>query len=210
MGRNDGEPDSKPIHRVAITDFYIGQTEVTQAQWRVVMGNSPSYFNGCDHCPVENVSWNTVQEFIQKINNSNNGIEYRLPTEAEWEYAARGGTKRTGFRYAGSDKIDEVAWWSDNSSGVRRRSKAKKPNELGLYDMSGNVSEWCSDWYDLEYYAKCPSQDPAGPNTGFYRVIRGGSWKHSAHACHVTTRSRLQPKFRDSDLGFRLARSVSN
>ena len=147
-GRNyDSEAygDESPVHSVTLSSYYMGETEVTQALWKAVMGNNPSRFKG-DNLPVENVSWNDCQEFIRKLKQKT-GKNFRLPTEAEWEYAARGGKKSNGYKYSGSNNIGSVAWYDDNSSNQIHAVKGKRLNELGLYDMSGNVWEWCSDWY---------------------------------------------------------------
>ncbi|AEE50007.1 SUMF1/EgtB/PvdO family nonheme iron enzyme [Haliscomenobacter hydrossis] len=209
MGSNEtnAQTDEKPVHEVILNDFYLGKTEVTQEQWRAVMGNDPPElgFKGCDQCPVENVSWDNVQQFIQKLN-AQTGKNYRLPTEAEWEYAARGGAISQDFTYAGSNNLDEVAWY-DSNSGIKTHPVAqKKANELGLYDMSGNVYEWCQDWYDAEYYQKSPANNPQGPNTGSLRVNRGGSWSSRPIYARVAYRRLDSPGLRDSYLGFRLAR----
>jgi serine/threonine protein kinase len=196
-----GDTESK----VTLSDYYIGETEVTLVQWRAVMGSSPpnSKFNACDQCPVEGVSWNDVQEFIKRLNNRSSGIIYRLPTEAEWEYAARGGVRSKGYHYSGSNNPDEVAWHISNSGGRSRPVKGKKPNELGLYDMSGSVYEWCSDWYGSYHVGS--QTNPSGPKTGSNRVNRGGSWNSSSKYCNVGYRSKDVPDYRSVVLGFRLA-----
>lgn len=203
---NDCEGDEKPAHQVTLSDFYIGKYEVTQKQWREIMGTStplsdPSYFKNCDDCPVEQVSWNDIQEFIKKLNQKT-GKNYRLPTEAEWEYAARGGTQSKGYKYAGSNNIGEVAWYIDNSSSKTHAIGGKKPNELGIYDMSGNVWEWCSDW-DGSYSAGS-QRNPQGSSSGNYRVLRGGSWDYGARRCRVSSRINGNPGYRSNDGGFRL------
>ena len=223
MGSNNGDDDEKPIHTVTVSDFYIGRYEVTQKQWFDVMGSNPSHFKGCDNCPVEEVSWNDVQEFIKKLNQQS-GENYRLPTEAEWEYAARGGVEANGRspQYAGSNNIDEVAWYWKNSgdkllSGEWGWGKIKSnncrthqvgtkaPNELGIYDMSGNVWEWCNDRYDAEYYKKSKgSINPQGPSSGTTRVNRGGSWISNAVGCRVANRGGDNPDNSFNILGFRL------
>ena len=194
----DGE---KPAHSVAVNDFYIGKYEVTQAQWRAVMGNNPSHFKG-ENLPVEWVSWNDVQIFIRKLN-AQTGKKYRLPTEAEWEYAARGGNKSTGCKYSGSNSVSNVAWYFDNSSNKTHPVGMKLPNELGIYDMSGNVWEWCGDWYDT--YSPNAQINPQGSAAGTYRVSRGGSWNGNAWLARVSLRNFYRPDFRDNARGFRLA-----
>ncbi len=196
----------EPAHKVTLNDYYIGETEVTQAQWRAVMKNNPSYFKDCDECPVEQVSWNDVQDFISKLNSRSGGARYRLPTEAEWEYAARGGSLSKGYKYAGSNSLKKVAWYDDNSGDKTHPVKGKKANELGIYDMSGNVWEWCSDW--LGNYLSGNQTNPTGPNTGDYLVLRGGGWLFSAGGCRVSLRDYGGPDNRVYDLGFRLASSV--
>jgi formylglycine-generating enzyme required for sulfatase activity len=193
----------KPARTVQISSFSIGKYEVTQAQWRAVMGSDPPELNnkGCDQCPVERVSWNDVQEFVQKLN-ALTGERYRLPTEAEWEYAARGGNKSKGYLYSGSNNIDEVAWFSSNASSTRPVG-GKKPNELGLYDMSGNVYEWCSDWYGT--YPSKDEVNPKGPASASYRVFRGGSWLNYARGCRAANRRNGTPSGRTYIVGFRLA-----
>ncbi len=206
MGDDQSENShEKPAHPVTLSDFYIAKTEVTQAMWRAVMGNNPSDFKDCDQCPVEQVSWNDVQAFIQKLNAKTNK-KYRLPTEAEWEYAARGGAKSQAFTYAGSNNLDEVGWHGSNSEKKTHLVGQKKANELGLYDMSGNVWEWCQDWYNAAYYQKSPANNSQGPNTGSNRVYRGGSWIRYPTSARVAGRNFLLPGSRFNDIGFRLAR----
>jgi len=202
MGSNESD-DEKPIHPVTLGNFYIGKTEVPQKLWLFVMGNNPSRFKDCDNCPVENVSWNDVQDFIQKLNQKT-GKTYRLPTEAEWEYAARGGNKSRGYTYSGSNTIDEVAWYRENSGSKTHAVGQKQPNELGIFDMTGNVWEWCSDWYKAEYYAICPASNPKGPSSGSNRVLRGGSWINFAQYCRASFRFFNLPDYRFYFLGFRL------
>jgi len=204
MGSNDSD-DEKPIHTVTVNDFYIGKYEVTQAQWKAIMGNNPSYFKG-NNLPVENVSWNDIQEFIQKLN-AKTGKNYRLPTEAEWEYAARGGAKSRGYKYSGSNSLGGVAWYNSNSNSKTHSVGQKQANELGIYDMSGNVWEWCSDWYDSKYYKKSPAFNPQGPSSGSIRVFRGGSWDYFESFSRVAYRSDFYPGFRYFIIGFRLALS---
>lgn len=202
MGSNNGDDDEKPVHSVTVSDFYIGKYEVTQAQWKAIMGDNPSYFKNCGgNCPVESVSWNDVQEFIKKLN-AKTGKKYRLPTEAEWEYAARGGTKSKGYKYAGSNNIDEVAEYEGNNDTKTKPVGGKKPNELGLYDMSGNVWEWCNDWYGD--YSSSSQTNPKGPSSGSDRVFRGGSWFYDAGRCRVANRSYNSPNCSFNFLGFRL------
>ena len=200
--------DECPVHKVTMNSYYIGETEVTQALWKMVMGNNPSYFHG-DNFPVENVSWCDCQTFISRLN-ERTGISFRLPTEAEWEYAARGGQKSNGYIYSGSNVADEVAWCGSNMGDNRTHPvKMKKPNELGLYDMSGNVWEWCADKYEMDYYRKSSLYNPAGPSlSSTYRVLRGGSW--CLHKCdsRVSRRSHDHYDVNDSSFGLRLALSL--
>ncbi len=199
----DYDSDERPVHQVTLPDYYIGETEVTQGLWKAVMGNNPSYFSGSDQLPVECVSWNDCQEFIEKINQLT-GQKFRLPTEAEWEFAARGGNSSKGYKYAGGNNIGDVAWYSGNSSSKTHVVGSKSPNELGLYDMSGNVWEWCQDWYGS--YSSNSQTNPTGPSSGWDRVLRGGSWGGSAWDCRVSNRYGSYPSFRSRDYnGFRLA-----
>ena len=174
---------------------------VTQAQWEAIMGNHPSHFKR-DNLPVEQVRWNDVQEFINRLN-AQTGNQYRLPTEAEWEYAARGGASSQGYKYSGSNTVDNVAWYSENSGNRTQPVGKKSPNELGIYDMSGNVYEWCSDWFGD--YSNSVVTNPKGPSSGSARVLRGGSWGDSARVVRVSYRYGRTPGCRDDDLGFRLA-----
>ena len=193
----DGESDEEPVHYVTVSDFYIGKYEVTQAQWKSIMGSNPSNWKG-DNLPVESVSWNDIQEFIKKLN-AKTGKKYRLPTEAEWEYAARGGYN---YKYSGSDTLTDVAWYYDNSGQKTHPVGQKRPNKLGVYDMSGNVWEWCQDWYGD--YSSASQTSPTGPSSGSYRVLRGGSWLNDARSCCVSHRGCFTPSSRYIDLGFRL------
>ena len=199
MGSNEYIME-KPIHSVTVSDFYIGKYEVTQKQWRDIMGTNPSYNKNCDNCPVERVSWNDVQDFIKKLN-AKTGKNYRLPTEAEWEYAARGGQS---YKYAGSDNIGSVAWNEYNSGWKIHPVGQKSPNGYGLYDMSGNVCEWCSDWYDSDYYENSPQYNPKGASSGSYRVLRGGSFGSEPADCSVASRYSHTPTDRHNYIGFRL------
>lgn len=194
---SDCDNDEKPARTVSVGSFYMGKYEVTQGQWREIMGNNPSKFSSCDDCPVEKVSWKDVQEFIKKLN-SKTGKTYRLPTEAEWEYAARGGNKSRGYKYSGSDNIGSVAWYDGNSGNKTHAVGQKSPNELGIYDMSGNVWEWCINWY--KGYPGSNSVD----YTGSFRVARGGSWYGDARRCRVSIRSSTYPDDRGSIMGLRL------
>ncbi len=197
----DAWNDEKPIHQVTLSSYYIGETEVTQALWQAVMGNNPSRFKG-DNLPVEMVSYKDIEEFITKLNQKT-GKTFRLPTEAEWEYAARGGNKSKGYKYSGSNNIEDVAWYRDNANKKTHIVKTKQANELGLYDMSGNVWEWCSDRYG--YYSSSSQTNPKGPNSGSDRVLRGGSWNYDARYCRVSLRYIDNPSIRGSHSGFRLA-----
>jgi formylglycine-generating enzyme required for sulfatase activity len=196
--------DERPSHQVTLNSFYIGKYEVTQEEWQEVMGSNPSNFSGCPKCPVESVSWNDCQLFLEKLNEIT-GKNFRLPTEAEWEFAARGGNEiKGGYEYAGSNILTEVGWFRDNNGSKTHPVGRKLPNELGLYDMSGNVWEWCNDWYSEDYYANSPSKNPAGPTTGPNRVRRGGGWDSTPAYCRVAFRGWFAPVARTDNLGFRL------
>ena len=197
---SDAEGDEKPVHNVTLSSYTIGQTEVTQALWTAVMGSNPSY-NKFDNLPVEEVSWKDCQKFITRLNKLT-GQKFRLPTEAEWEYAARGGKLSKGYKYSGSNTLADVAWYWYNSSETHPVA-TKLPNELGLYDMSGNVWEWCQDWFGS--YRNPAQSKPTGPSSGSNRVIRGGSWDCYAWLCRVSFRGFSKPSDSGSNLGFRLA-----
>ena len=194
--------DEKPAHTVTISTFYISKYEVTQEEYSALVGADP--YQKCPHCPVGNIYWEAAQTFIKKLD-SLTGKKYRLPTEAEWEFAARGGNKTKGFKYSGSNNVKQVAWISDNSKDSSHVVGQKKPNELGLYDMSGNVYEWCSDWYDENYYAASSKENPkGGKDTGREYATRGGSAMFGANQCRVSTRSEGVPEFWIIYSGFRL------
>ena len=200
---SDAYDDEKPTHSVTLSSYYICKYEVTQALWRAVMGSNPSNFKG-NNLPVENVSWNDCQTFINRLN-SYTGRNFRLPTEAEWEFAARGGNYSRHYKYSGSNYISDVAWYDGNSGNRTHPIGTKQANELGLYDMSGNVYEWCSDWYGS--YSSYSQNDPTGPNSGSYRVYRGGCWNNSARGCRSSGRCYFTPGCRNDYLGLRLVLS---
>ncbi|MBQ9344322.1 MAG: formylglycine-generating enzyme family protein [Kiritimatiellae bacterium] len=197
MGSNDGDSDERPVHEVTLTKgFWMAKSEVTQAQWKSVMGNNPSVFEG-DDLPVENVSWDDCQEFCEKT-----GLQ--LPTEAQWEYACRAGS--TG-EYAGTGNLDDMGWYDGNSGNRTHPVGQKQPNAWGLYDMHGNVWEWCADWYGD--YPDGSVTDPKGASSGSGRVYRGGCWGHFADYCRSAYRGDGHPSVRDRSLGFRPARVLS-
>ena len=210
MGADKGDsladPDEFPQHEVSISTFYMGQCVVTQKLWKAVMGTAPSKFAG-DNKPVERVSWLSANEFIKKLNEMT-GKTFRLPTEAEWEFASRGGVKSKGFIYAGSNNSDEVGWCENNLDEETKDVAMKAPNELGLYDMSGNIGEWCSDIYDAKYYANSPKEDPQGPAEGPYRCLRGNGWcSNECRYIRSANRSGNIPEYEYPFVGFRLAMS---
>ena len=198
---SDAYSNEYPTHQVTLSSYSIGKTEVTQALWQAVMGSNPSYLKG-SNLPVENVSWEECQTFIRKLN-ALTGKKFRLPTEAEWEFAARGGNNNRGYKYSGSNTLANVAWYNDNSADKTHPVATKASNELGIYDMTGNVDEWCNDWYS--YYTSASQTNPTGPNSGTDRVYRGGSWYFSARYCRVSFRSNLDASCRSDILGLRLA-----
>ncbi|MBP5258599.1 MAG: formylglycine-generating enzyme family protein [Prevotella sp.] len=209
MGSASGYKDEKPAHSVTLSDYYIGEMEVTQELWQAVMGSNYSYFKG-NKRPMECISWNDCQEFISKLNELT-GQTFRMPTEAEWEFAARGGMKSKGYTYSGSNNIDDVAWYYDNSYAKGSSSPdygthdvaTKSPNELGIYDMSGNVWEWCQDWYGS--YSSIDQTNPLGPDSGSYRVFRGSSWDYGADHCRTVNRGSDSPLDAGYCIGLRLA-----
>ena len=205
---SDAFDNEKPTHSVTLSDYYIGKFEVTQELWLAVMGSWPgtapngNYGVGVDY-PAYFVSWNDCQDFISRLNQLT-GRNFRLPTEAEWEYAARGGSDSSGYKYSGSNSINDVAWYYDGNSGYKTHPVGtKSPNELGIYDMSGNVYEWCQDWGDI--YSSSSQTNPQGPSSGSGRVNRGGSWNGNARHCRVSYRNFNTPGNRYDNFGFRLA-----
>jgi len=222
MGSNNDDDDDNQIHSVTVSSFYIGKYEVTQKEWQAVMGSNPSHFKG-DNRPVEQISWYEAVAFCNKLSQKEgltkaytiNGKKitcnwqangYRLPTEAEWEYVARGGKLSKGYTYSGSDDLDEVGWYYRNSGNQTKEVGTKKANELGIYDMSGNVGEWCWDWYDS--YSSASQTNPKGAGSGSYRVLRGGSWYDYDNRCRVSHRNYNSPDRSNGDLGFRLSRTI--
>lgn len=198
---SDALSDEKPTHQVTLSSFSIGKYEVTQEEWEAVMGNNPSSFKGAKR-PVESVSWSDCRQFIRKLRTLT-GKNFRMPTEAEWEYAARGGNKSRGYKYSGSNILDDVGWYDSNSSSSTHDVGQLDPNELGLYDMSGNVWEWCADWYGS--YDSNSQSNPEGPSSGSLRVVRGGSWLLYARTCRVSIRISYSPGGAYNHLGLRLA-----
>jgi len=200
----EGDPDERPVHEVCVSDFRIGRFKVTQEQWKKVTGNNPSRFGKGGDYPVENVSWDDVQRFIKRLNGKT-GRKYRLPTEAEWEYAARSGGKDEKYAGTSSDgELKEYAWYYLNSRGSTHSVGRKKPNGLGLHDMTGIVWEWCGDFYGEKYYRHSPRMDPKGPPAGFYRVLRGGSWDTDARNARAASRYWSPPETGTAKRGFRL------
>ena len=208
--------NEQPQHNVTLSDFYICKYEVTQELWEAVMGGNPTYNNdgwtevkgkGAKY-PAYRISWNNCDTFIQRLNDKT-GLKFRMPTEAEWEFAAKGGNITNGYTYAGSNILGDVAWYKDNSNDKTHEVMQKSPNELGLYDMSGNVEEWCSDWYDRTYYRdNIDNVNPQGPATGTYRVHRGGNYDSEANSCRVLRRDYVHPRIFYTNYGLRLALSA--
>ena len=197
---SDANSDEIPSHSVTLSSYYIGQTEVTQELWTAVMGSNPSWFEGTN-LPVEQVTWNDCQTFITKLNSAT-GKRFRLPTEAEWEYAARGGNKSRGCKYSGSNRIWDVAWYTKNSKRTIHSVATKSPNELGIYDMSGNVDEWCQDWKGS--YSSSAQTNPKGAASGTVRVYRGGCWVDDAKNCRSSNRGGSTPSYKFKFIGLRL------
>ena len=213
MGNDNGlSPDESPEHEVTLSSYYISATEVTFGQFdrfcdstNRVRPRDNGWGRGSR--PVVNVDWNDAYDYCLWASKVT-GTSIRLPTEAEWEYAARGGTKSRGFTFSGSNDADAVAWYSEDSGGKTHPVAGKQPNELGIYDMTGNVWEWCADWYSEEYYSTSPKKDPPGPQFGQYHVLRGGAWLSKAAYCHLTTRSSLRSDYVSASNGFRVVREV--
>ncbi|MFL6274196.1 MAG: formylglycine-generating enzyme family protein [Blastocatellia bacterium] len=202
MGAETAGPAEKPVHRVRLSQpFEMSKYEITQAQWEAVMGNNPSYFKGGNR-PVEQVSWYDAQEFIERLNALDDGYAYRLPTEAEWEYACRAGSKGD---YAGN--LEAMAWVDSNSENMTHPVGTKQANAWGLYDMYGNVFEWCQDWYDQDYYTQSSDVNPLGPASGSFRVKRGGGWMFPAGFARSAARDLFAPAYRFNYVGFRLVRT---
>ncbi len=201
----DGNSDEKPVHEVCVSDFYMGKYLVTQGQWKDIMGYDPSLFSSCgENCPVENVSWSDTQVFIGKLNGKT-GKNYRLPTEAEWEYAARSGGRQEKWAGTSSElELQQYAWYDRNSGDKTHPVGQKKPNGLGLYDMSGNVWEWCQDWFDDSYYRDGPRNNPTGPGSGQDKMLRGGSWFNGRNYVRAETRFGFDPASPYILGGFRL------
>lgn len=207
-----GDADEQPTHEVTLKNYKIGKTEVTVKQYRAFcnatgksMPDTPDW-GWQDSHPIVNVSWHDAVAYCDWLSEKQGGL-YRLPTEAEWEYAARGGKNSTGYKYSGSQSAYTVGWIKDNSNSKIHAVAQKKGNELGIYDMTGNVWEWCADWYDENYYANSPSSNPRGPASGAYRVIRGGGWNYSAAFSRVANRNLNTPSYRLSRNGFRVVLS---
>lgn len=215
MGTNDTidtYPRERPAHRVTVSSFYIAETEVTQELWQTVMNENPSRHSYYGQLPVENVTWDECQTFISRLNKMT-GRRFSLPTEAEWEFAAIGGTKSNGFFFSGSDNPTMIGWIMDNSGNETHGVKEKMPNELGLYDMTGNVWEWCQDWYATDYYTFSPENNPQGPDLDpnlppdsvACHPVRGGGFSTVANRCRNTHRAGVDPAIPGQNYGFRLA-----
>ncbi len=197
---------SQPMHSVTLDSFYISKYEVSINEWRRIMDTIPEKaIKNCPTCPVTMVSWYQVQDFIKKLNQAAHK-NYRLPTEAEWEYAARGGTSSKDYLYSGSNEIDEVAWYEMNSQKTVHQKGQKKPNELDIYDMTGNAWEWCSDWYGC--YSSKAQTNPQGPDQGAFKILRGSSWYNRAQSSVIAFRNRNEPDRQSKNIGFRLAYDI--
>jgi formylglycine-generating enzyme required for sulfatase activity len=209
MGSDDGPEGEGPSHRVLVKGYYLAKHEITQSQWERVMGSNPARFKGCAGCPAEQVSWEAVQGFLGKAS-ALTERRLRLPTEAEWEYAAGGGSVHQ--RWPGTDRKEdssEYVWYSGNFAGKTRPVGLKFPNAYALYDMGGNVAEWCADWYGKDYYRVSPEEDPGGPAGGGRRVVRGGSWLSGPDDTRTARRSGRSPSTRSPTLGFRVAMDLT-
>lgn len=204
MGSNDSLSNERPAHKVTLKSFFIGQYEISQYQWRVITGKNPSGNKDCDDCPVENINWKGIRIFLAKLNKKT-GKKFRLPTEAEWEYAANGGDNSKGYKYSGSNDLAEVAWYKGNANGKTHPIGLRKPNELGIYDMAGNVWELCSDWYHANFYKHSSGNNPVCSEQGLYHVSRGGSWRSGPERCYNKARNRNIRDHHISNGGIRLA-----
>jgi formylglycine-generating enzyme required for sulfatase activity len=215
---SDAEKDEKPNHDVTLSDFYIGETEVTQSLWKAVMEWEPTYYGGWTDeygrgatYPAYRVSWEECVQFCNELNSKLSrelppGYKFALPTEAQWEYAARGGNRKSSYKYAGGGSIDEVAWYKENSGGKTHPVMGKRANALNIYDMSGNVWEWCEDWYSSSWYSDNRNwTDPVNTNVTSIHMLRGGSWSCKASRCRVAIRGDFTPSYRGNYSGFRLA-----
>ena len=217
MGSNNGEMDERPVHNVLIDSFYMGEYEITQKEWYEVMETKPwenlKYAKSGDKYPVVNVSWYDVKDFIEKLNNLTRK-NFRLPTEAEWEYACRAGSSSKFFHGSLKYGLSNFAWYYDNAfkkDEMYGHEKGKKaPNKWGLYDMLGNVYEWCSDWYGNDYYNKSPVNNPKGPRYGSHKVIRGGDWSRTDYFLRVSSRRYYSPHSKDSFIGFRIVMDIGS
>ena len=209
QGHDDPDENEYPVHVVNLSPYYICQTEVTQDLWTIVMGTNPSLILGDMTLPADCIKWDMCQDFIHALNEYlDNKFEIRMPTEAEWEFAARGGNKSLGYKYSGSDDVDEVAWYESNSDKKTHPVGTKKPNELGIYDMSGNIWEWCSDW--IGAYQPEEQTNPVGPAEGSHHVMRGGSWTYDHTFCRVSRRNYISNVIAASNCGLRLAMTYKN
>lgn len=202
MGSDDGKKDARPAHEVTLNDFHIGKLELTQAQWTAIMDYNPSQF-ACMNCPVNDMSWEQLQDFLKELSEMT-GRKFRLPTEAEWEYAAQGGKKTQGFLYSGSNDLAEVGWLKFNGNDQQHEVGQLKPNELGLYDMNGNAWELCEDWYDPKFYARSEAKNPVNTKPAKYRVSRGASWMSPSKYCFRWARNNDHPHHRRGNGGFRV------
>lgn len=207
MGNNSGNNDESPEHKAILSSYYISRYEITQEQWSAIMGDNPSGFGNCSDCPVENVSWNEVARFIDTLNKLS-GEKYRLPTEAEWEYAARGGgIIRSASDFSGGGRVDKLGWVYKNSSKKTHPAGELAGNEQGIHDMTGNVAEWCHDWYDGAYYKRSKTENPQGPDNGKEKVIRGGSWNDEDSNCRNSTRDKRPGDYKNKSVGFRVCQN---
>ncbi len=208
MGSDTGGSDERPPHKVFVNAFYMGATEVTQGQWEALMGNNPSRFRGDPELPVEKISWEDAQEFVRKLNAKEGTDSYRLPTEAEWEYACRAGSEGK-FSFGDSEEeLDRYAWYKDTSVREAHPVAGKRPNSWGLYDMHGNVWEWVNDWYSKDYYKESPGANPKGPLSGVFRVLKGGSWENAEWHQRCAARYGSGPQVRSGHSGLRVVRSL--